>query len=118
MFGMKKVEPEISRSDKILHEISALLFPKFEVREVEGEKYSIDSSVDSNIEAVIADIQEGYVDEICVTTLKACFEKIYKVRELLRAFHEMDPDVKKYVIAMGEITSPADQIEAAEDDSL
>lgn len=115
MFGMKKVEPEISRSDKILHEISALLFPKFEVREVEGEKYSIDSSVDTNIEAVLTDIQDGYVDEICVKTLKACFEKIYRVRQLLKAFHEMDPEVKRYVIAMGEIPSLTEQVEAADD---
>ena len=61
------------------------------------------------------DIQEGYVDEICVTTLKACFEKIYKVRELLKAFHDMDPEVKKYIIAMGELPSPAEEIEAADD---
>ena len=111
---MKKNEP-ITQNDRLLREVVDLLFPKFEVREVDGEKYSIDSSVDTNIEAVMTDIQEGYVDEICVTTLKACFEKIYKVRELLKAFHDMDPEVKKYIIAMGELPSPAEEIEAADD---
>lgn len=114
MFNMKKVEP-ITQNDRLLKEVADLLFPKFEVREVDGEKYSVDSSVDTNIEAVMTDIQEGYVDEVCVTTLKACFEKIYKVRELLKAFHEMDPSVQKYVIAMGELPSPAEEVEAADD---
>ena len=115
MFSMKKVESNFSHSDRLLREVVDLLFPKFEVREVEGEKYSIDSSVDTNIEAVLTDIQDGYVDEVCVTTLKACFEKIYKVRQLLKAFHEMDPSVQKYIIAMSEIPSQAEQVEAADD---
>jgi hypothetical protein len=115
MFSMKKVESNFNHSDRLLKEVAELLFPKFEVREVEGEKYSIDSSVDTNIEAVLTDIQDGYVDEICVKTLKACFEKIYRVRQLLKAFHEMDPEVKRYVIAMGEIPSLTEQVEAADD---
>lgn len=115
MFSMKKVESNFNHSDRLLKEVAELLFPKFDVREVEGEKYSIDSSVDTNIEAVLTDIQDGYVDEICVKTLKACFEKIYRVRQLLKAFHEMDPEVKRYVIAMGEIPSLTEQVEAADD---
>ena len=36
MFSMKKVESNFSHSDRLLREVADLLFPKFDVREVEG----------------------------------------------------------------------------------
>jgi len=115
MFGMKKSEP--NQSDLLIKKVSDLLFPPFETREVNGERYSIDSSVDTNVEAVLTDLRDGYMDDVCVNTLQAIFNRLYEVRKELKAFHEMDPRVEKYIIA---IDTPADKtsnIEAAEDQS-
>lgn len=115
MFGMKKVQPP-KNGDQLIRQVTDLLFPAFETREVEGEKYSIDSSVDTNVEAVLSDLRDGYMDEVCVDTLQAIFDKLYRVRELLNAFHEMDPEVSKYIIAMDPGDSVVDKVEAEEED--
>jgi len=61
MFSMKR--REVTPSDELLREISDLLFPPFRNEELKGEKYAIDSSVDTNIEAVLTDLQDGYIFE-------------------------------------------------------
>lgn len=116
MFGSKKKVPD--QADLAMKQISDLLFPPFKTEEIDGEKYAIDSSVDTNIDAVIADLKDGYLDEHCINNLKAVFDKLYKVRELIKVFHEMDPSVSKYIITMGPTVSIADSIQAADDDVL
>lgn len=116
MFGMKKSAP--TRGDLLIKELSDLLFPPFRTMESEGEKFAVDSSVDTNLDAVLTDLREGYLDEVCINSLQTIFEKLYKARELLNAFHQMDADVSKYIITMQPTTNQVDQIEAADDESL
>ena len=116
MFSMKR--REVTPSDELLREISDLLFPPFRNEELKGEKYAIDSSVDTNIEAVLTDLQDGYMDDMCIHTLRAIFQKLYRTRELLKAFHQMDSSVNKYIITMEVPESLADKIEPEDEEIL
>jgi hypothetical protein len=116
MFGMKK--REVTPSDQLLKQISDLLFPPFEKTEVEGEKFAVDSSVDTNLDAVLTDLREGYMDDVCINTLQMIAMILFHARDLLKAYHQMDPDVSKYIITMGPVESMADKIEPDEDESL
>jgi hypothetical protein len=116
MFGMKK--REITKSDVLLKEISDLLFPPFHNEELNGEKYAIDSSVDTNIDAVLTDLKDGYLDQVCIESLQTIFEKLNKTRELLKAFHYMDSNITKYIIAMQIPKNVIDEIEPLDEEIL
>jgi len=120
MFGMRNKSIERPTAESILLEkISAVLFPPFYTRDVAGDKYSIDSSVDTNVDAVLTDLRDGYLDETCLETLQAVFNKLHEVRNIIGAHHEMDPAVSQYIIAMRPPTDSVSEIEPAEDnDSL
>jgi hypothetical protein len=74
MFKMKKSEP--TRGDLLINDLRDLLFPPFRNHEMQGEKYAIDSSVDTNLDAILADLRDGYLDEVCLEGLKAIFDKL------------------------------------------
>ena len=86
---------------KKLNVISDALFPKYDTKlDSSGVKYHIDSSVDMNLEAVISDIEDGYVDKNTVQTLKAIARKINEVRAVLDIMHEFDPEVNHFFYYM------------------
>ena len=86
---------------KKLNTISDSLFPKYETkRDSSGVKYHVDSSVDMNLEAVISDIEDGYVDKNTIQTLKAIAQKINEVRAVLDIMHELDPEVHHFFYYM------------------
>ena len=103
----KKVNAPIEKPEsqlpaqKKLNAISDSLFPKYETkRDSSGVRYHVDSSVDMNLEAVISDIEDGYVDKSTVLTLKAIAKKINEVRAVLNVMHELDPEVHHFFYYM------------------
>ena len=95
----KKVD---TPAEKKLEEIRDLLFPKNESRETvdktgEEVKYQVDYSADMNLDAALIDIQEGYVDEVVENTIRDVSNRLYKVREVLNAWQEIDHD-SNYII--------------------
>lgn len=113
----KKNRPTVSQTDTKLQQVVDLLFPQYEVRATkDGMKYSIDSSLDSNIDAVIADLQEGYVDEISINTLRGCVAKLYEIRDILRPHQVVDPEVERYILAVDRVDEiDVETIKPAED---
>lgn len=78
---MKKKVP-VSDLDK---KIADILFPEYnEMTDEEGNKWVVDYSVTSNLEAVIIDIAEGRADEVCVETLNEVYRKLAEVERLLK----------------------------------
>lgn len=101
MFTVKKKNPETPAEIK-LEEIKNLLFPPLELRESikDGDiiKYHIDYSIDTNLDSVINDIQEGYADKTVLNTLTDVIDRLYKVRELVEAHMELDKDAQYIIV--------------------
>ena len=101
MFSVKKKDPETPAEIK-LEEIKSLLFPPLELRESmkDGDiiKYHIDYSIDTNLDSAITDVQEGYNDKSVIETLADVLNRLYKVRELLEAYMEIDKEAQYIIV--------------------
>ena len=91
---LPKTEPE-----KILEQIESILFPALKTEEDKsGKIYHIDSSVDSNLYAVLVDLQEQYADESVIKTVKEIHDRMYSVRELLNKFNVLDENAEYIIV--------------------
>ena len=95
-----------SEADDKLSQIKNILFPKLELREQSDEsgvnvKYHVDYSVDSNLDAVLMDMQDGLCDETMIKTMNSMIEKLNAVRKLLDTYMELDPDAKYIIVSNG-----------------
>ena len=116
MFNMFK-KREITDSDHKLKQITDLLFPQFDIRiSSAGDKYIVDSSADSNMDAAIADLQEGILDNTCISTLEACAQRLSQVREILNPAQIMVNGVDKYILNIDKYKLDFDQINPTETD--
>lgn len=101
MFRFLKKQPP-TPSDIILEEIKNILFPpmKLQYASKDGKttKYHIDSSVDSNLDAVLMDLQEGYNDETAQKTINSVINRLNKVRKKLEAYAELDKDAEYIIV--------------------
>ena len=100
---VKKIE---TPADQKLEQIKKLLFPPLELREhmdKDGSKvkFHIDYSVDSNLDSVIMDLQEGYNDPACHKTLDAIVKRLHEIRKLLEAYAEIDTEAKYIIVDDG-----------------
>ena len=68
------------KNDDCLAYIRAVLFPPI-IRKVEdGTEFFVDRAVDSNLQAVYHDLQEGHCDEMTFNTLQFVIDQLQKVR--------------------------------------
>ena len=93
-------------SDQKLEEIKQLLFPPLELREEISNdgtiiKYHIDYSVDSNIDAVLMDLQDGQNDAIAHNTLNKIVTRLNKARKLLEAYTIMSEEARYIIVDDG-----------------
>jgi predicted polyphosphate/ATP-dependent NAD kinase len=73
-----------------LERLKALLFPPLKLREKifdDGEvvRFHVDSSVDSNLNVAITDVEDGYNDAISQKTLNVILKRLLIARTLLGA---------------------------------
>lgn len=108
MFWKKKYVPDDERLLKVIN----ILYPPLEVaRTPDGTKYHIDYSIDSNLDAVLLDLQEGNNDAACQKTLESCIRKLNEVRRILEAYAVMDDDAKYLVVDNGQAEDELDYIQ-------
>ncbi len=108
LFWKKKYVPDDERLAKVI----SILFPPLEVaRTPDGTKYHIDYSIDSNLDAVLLDLQEGNNDAACQRTLESCIRKLNDVRRVLEAYAEMDAEAQYLVVDNGEPEDELDHIQ-------
>jgi hypothetical protein len=97
-----------------LEQIRQLLFPSLELNEEIGKdgsiiKFHVDYSVDSNLDAVLMDLQDGNNDEVTQGTINDVVKKLIEVRKLLEAYAEFDKEAK-YIIVDNPKTESIDTI--------
>lgn len=96
----KKIE---TPADLKLEQIKNLLFPPLEINEEidkDGSpiKFHVDYSVDSNLDAVLMDLQDGNNDEVAQGTINEVVKRLIKVRQLLEAYAKIDTDAKYIIV--------------------
>ena len=100
MFNMFKVirkKPKTTAEEK-LEQVTNILFPPCgRERLSSGDLVQIDYSVDTNLDAVLTDLQDGHNDKVSQKTISRCIERLIEVRKVLEAYGELDPEAK-YVI--------------------
>ncbi len=112
LFETKPKEPLTSAEIK-LEKIKQILFPPLELRDGVGKngepvKYHLDYAADSNLDAVLNDIEEGYVDETCHKTLNEVVKKLHKIRKILGANFLIDKDAEYIKVATESEFNPDD----------
>lgn len=95
-------------ADQKLEIISNLLFPPLKLdQRLDSDgtpmKFHIDYSVDSNLDAVLMDLQEGNNDEVAHKTINTCIKKLNQVRRILEAYAELDKDAKYIIVDDSEV---------------
>jgi hypothetical protein len=115
-FPWKVEKKPLSSAEEKLEEIKAILFPPLELKEEASEdgeviKYHIDYSVDSNIDAALADLYDGHNDNVVHSTLNKAVEKLNRARKILEAYASLDKDAKYIIVDNGK----DDNVEARED---
>ena len=113
MFKIFKMKPKTTAEVKI-EQVVKLLFPPLELHvDKEGNKFHIDHSIDTNLEAALMDLEGGYNDVASQKTIRSAVNQIIKVRRLLEAFQEIDTEAK-YFIAEDPEESNVEEIQAAD----
>ena len=113
----KIVKQSWTPADERLEEIKNILFPPLILEEKMAEdgevmKYHIDYSVDSNLDAVLMDLQEGHNDPVSQKTINSVIKRLVKARRMMEAYAELDKDAK--YILVEDMDDRNDEIEARE----
>jgi len=94
---MFKAKPKTTAEQK-LEEIKNILFPPFAKQTKEDITFLIDYSADSNLQAVITDLEEGHNDEIMQGTINKVIDRLVEVRKILKAYGEFDTDAQYIIV--------------------
>ena len=78
-----------SKDTSVLSFITETLFPPLVRNVVDGAEFFVDYSIDSNLEAVIRDMQDGTVDEGTVDNLNYVIDRLHLVRKRYNLYPEM-----------------------------
>ena len=104
----------VTPADEKIDQIIKLLFPPLDLQtDKNGDKFHIDYSIDTNLEAALMDLEDGHNDAASQKTIRNCTDRIIKVRQILEAYREISNDVK-YFIADDLEESNIEKIQASE----
>ena len=96
IFAMK-TKPKTSADEKI-EQVIKILFPPLDLRfDREGNKYHIDYSADTNLEAALMDLEDGHNDQASQKTIRGISDRLIRVRKLLEAYQEIDAEAKYFI---------------------
>lgn len=96
----KKIE---TPAEHKLEEIQNILFPRMQLdQKMDNDgtivKYHIDYSADSNLDAALMDLVEGYNDKATQETINDVVKRLHKIRKLMEAYAEIDKDAKYIIV--------------------
>ena len=112
MFKWLKRQP-ITPAEQKLEQIIAIMFPPLTVHvDKEGNKFHVDHAIDTNVEAALTDLQDGYNDKATQKTLQSMADRLVEVRRILQAYAEIDVEAK-YFIVDDDANDSINHIEAA-----
>jgi len=114
MFKIFKMKPKTTADVKI-EQVIQLLFPPLELHvDKDGNKFHIDRSIDTNLEAALTDLEMGHNDAASQKTIRSTVDQIIKVRKILEAYQEIDAEVKYFIAEDPEGSINVEEIQAAE----
>lgn len=97
MFAWFKKKPKTLEGRELEH-IAQILFPPLEKRtDKDGNVYQIDKSVDTNLESILYELQDGNNDRLSHESLNKVIGRLIEVRKILDVYPELDKKTK-YVI--------------------
>jgi hypothetical protein len=97
MFNMFKPKPKTTAEQK-LEEIKNILFPPFKKQSEKDVTFLIDYSADSNLQAAVTDLEEGYNDEVVQGTITKVIDRLVDVRKILKAYGEFGTDAQYIIV--------------------
>lgn len=111
MFSWFKKKPK-QFERKELELIAQILFPSLETRiDKDGNVYQIDKSVDTNLESILYELQDGNNDRVSHDSLNSVIGRLIEVRKILDVYPELDKKTK-YIIVDDDVKGNiADSIE-------
>lgn len=121
-FKVKKVNN--TPAEELLDKIKDILFPPNVLREEvdpkSGQvfKFTVDYSIDMNLDAALIDIQEGNNDEIVQNTIKGVLKRLIEVRELLDVHMELGKESQFIVVEDPRESFNAEDINPGSDRSI
>ena len=94
-----------SHNDSFKELVGRILFPPIELNESDGTSFYCDYSIDSNLEAVFCDLQDGYNDEHTLKTLRQCILSLRELRNQLGIHsqfvkHKNMPQTTAYMVSV------------------
>ena len=98
MFKFFKPKPKTPAEEKIEHIIQMLFPPCKTEKDSKGNKFHVDYSADSNLDAALIDLQEGYNDPAAHKTILDVVKRLCKIRKMLEVYVELDKDAKYIIV--------------------
>ena len=100
---VKKTKVDLTPADEKLEKIKHILFPPLVTQqELQKDgtpiKFHIDYSADSNLDAALMDLQEGFNDPATQKTITDVIKRLNNVRRMLEAYAELDKDAKYIIV--------------------
>lgn len=103
-------------NDQQLAEIINILFPPLTTTgNGEGQIIQVDYSADSNLEAALSDLEDGFNDETSRKTIRDIANRLYKVRKLLNVYQKINDKADAIVISNRDTQQEFDKINVAKD---
>jgi hypothetical protein len=87
----------VIRSEE-MQQLADLLFPPLKTIENGDDVFQIDYSADSNLDAVLMDLQDGNNDPASHKTLIGVIKRLNKARKILRAYAILDLRSKYLIV--------------------
>jgi hypothetical protein len=102
-FPWKIDKKSFSPADEKLEQIKQILFPPLVTQQEMQQdgtpiKFHIDYSADSNLDAALMDLQEGYNDPATQKTITDVIKRLNSVRRMLEAYAELDKDARYIIV--------------------
>lgn len=98
MFEWFKKKPK-QLGEKELELIAQILFPPLETRtDKDGNVYQIDKSVDTNLESVLYELQDGNNDKMSHDSLNSVIGRLIEVRKILDVYPELNKKTKYIIV--------------------
>jgi hypothetical protein len=111
MFSWFKKKPK-QFEGKELELIAQILFPSLETRmDKDGNVYQIDKSVDTNLESILYELQDGNNDRLSHDSLNNVIGRLIEVRKILDVYPELDKKAKYIIVDDDVKRNIADSIE-------
>ena len=106
-----------NKSDRRIEQIIEILFPRLELfSEFDDKgnkiKFHVDRAVDSNLDAVLMDLQEGHNDQACHETLNDAIKRLSRVRRILQVYADFDREAQYIIVENEADTRRNDDIQA------